>query len=672
MASPADSLGRAFAAYDRADLRGAKEELASLTSTDVVNDDYYWWLTGQVALLSGDAAAAQRAFTQLRKQPSSRFYEVAQHRLADAMWQAGDKKAAGAYQKALALPRAARDTDRGTVMFRLASAQRGAGRKRAMRAWMLAYPKHALEADAVALLGTEPVWTPGERITRARTLTAARRWDEAVVELEAIKGKVPVAVARQRDYWLGTTLFSMRRRYAEASRLLLSVYRDVGEDAASALFHGARALSRSGDDDAAIGWYQRVVAEYPRSTYADEAQYLSGWLEYNRGRYAAAIAPLRETIARFPRSRWADEAAWFIALSHYLMGEWDAAKSAMQVVADREGALSGGKGRYWLARIAQLRSDRAGAIAGYERIMATWPLSWYALLAEARLREMGKSPAPFAGARVDPGPIVGATDTAALRADRLIARVDELLAAGLLIDAGIELERGRQGLMSRHPRTDALGAILRRFESAQNYNRPWMLAEVTAKRALLGPPTGNARIWWQMAYPKAYAALVEPAAAVRNVPSLLLYSIMRKESGFDPHVVSYADAQGLLQMIPPTTRKVTSTMGLVYDEGRLYEPAFNIETGAWYIGSLFAKFRGQVPMVAGSYNAGPRPMMTWLTGFGVRPMDEFVELVPYQQTREYMKKVTENYAKYMLLYGDKSFVVPLTVDRAYVDDELTY
>jgi soluble lytic murein transglycosylase len=147
---------------------------------------------------------------------------------------------------------------------------------------------------------------------------------------------------------------------------------------------------------------------------------------------------------------------------------------------------------------------------------------------------------------------------------------------------------------------------------------------------------------------------------------------MRKESGFDPHVLSYADAQGLMQMIPATTKRVAKELGIPYDPGRLYEPDFNIQTASWYIGKLLAKFKNQIPLAAGSFNSGPRPVMKWMDMHGAREIDELVELVPFTQTREYMKKVTENYARYRFLYSNEIYEQPLAVDKNYVKDQLTY
>jgi soluble lytic murein transglycosylase len=200
-----------------------------------------------------------------------------------------------------------------------------------------------------------------------------------------------------------------------------------------------------------------------------------------------------------------------------------------------------------------------------------------------------------------------------------------------------------------------------------------MLAVSYSGTALDGPPEDDAQRWWENAYPRAYRELVEKYQALGDNPEGYLYSIMRKESGFDPHDLSYADAQGLLQMIPPTTQRVAKTLGIPYDAGKLYEPEFNVKTGSWYIGHLLSKFKKQIPLGAGSFNSGPKPVMKWIDTNGDRDIDELVELVPYTQTREYMKKVTENYARYRYLYAHELYEQPLAVDKQhYIVDQLTY
>jgi soluble lytic murein transglycosylase len=328
---------------------------------------------------------------------------------------------------------------------------------------------------------------------------------------------------------------------------------------------------------------------------------------------------------------------------------------------------------YWLARIDEKLKNKDAAVAGYTSTVKRFPFSWYALLARSRLTALGVKISPFGDDAITPlGPKLAATVDESLAKDELIARADELVAAGLDADAGYELSRGERAFIKRYDRGKAFAMILDRYRKAGNFNRPWMLAVVYGGRALDGPAKEDARRWWEHAYPRAYRTLVEKYQKLGKNPDGYLYSIMRKESGFDPHILSYADAQGLLQMIPATSRRVSKVLGIPYDAGRLYEPDYNIQTGAWYIGHLLQKFKGQIPIGAGSFNSGPRPVMRWLDQNGAREMDEFVELVPYTQTREYMKKVTENYARYRYLYNNEIYEQPLTVDKKYVGDQLTY
>ena len=675
-AGPAEDLGAAYKAYDANDLAGAKAALARIEEDKLVAKDYLYWLRGMVELRTGNALAADAAFRELGQLGSSRFAREVPWRRADVLWAKDDRDgAATAYAKLISGDNAGDNGDVGTAKFRIAETKSGAAALAAYRKVIIEHPAHPLAPRAMEKLvglGAPPL-TFADRIERAQQLQAAHLWDEAVVELQAIPGKLTKEQARQRDYWLGTTLFKMRRRYGEAGTLLLRVYKDMGGAAAEAMFHGARALSRADKDDEAITWYKKVVAAYPKSAYAEEAQFLSGWLEFNRGNYKAAIAPLEKTMAKYPRSKWVDDALWNLGMSYYFLGEWANAKEKLTALARRGGSLEGGKGMYWLARIEDRLASKATAIEGYTATIKRYPFSWYALLSHARLAKLGVSLPPFGvAAPKTRGADLAATVDESLARDPLIRKADELIAAGLGVDAGLELARDERGFTKRNPRGPAFAMLLDRYRRAGNFNRPWMLAVSYHGGALDGPPEGDARRWWESAYPRAYRELIEKHQHLGKNPEGYLYSIMRKESGFDPHVLSYADAQGLLQMIPATTRRVAKELGIPYDAGSLYEPDYNVKTGSWYIGHVLNKFKLQVPLGAGSFNSGPRPVMRWIDKWGDREIDELVELVPYTQTREYMKKVTENFSRYQYLYGGKVYAQPLVVDRAYLDDRITY
>ncbi len=422
-AAPAAHLGAAFRAYDAGDLATARSELAQVDH--VANRDYLWWLRGMVALRSGDATTAEAAFRKAAKVGGSRFAAELPWRLADCAWLRNDRQAAAkTYGKLITAANAEDAGDVGTAMYRIAEVANDAA---AYRTLVVAHPSHPLAAAAEAkmlALGGVPL-TGAERVARAEQLTAAHLWDQAVVELALVGDDAPDAVKIDRDYWLGETLFDMRRRYGDAGVLLLGVANKVGSHAVEAMFHGARALSRADHDDDAIIWYQKVVATYPSTPYAVEAQFLSGWLEFNRGHYKEAIAPLERSLAMYPHGKWVDDSLWFLGMSHYFLGDLPAAKLRLDALAARTGALEAGKARYWLGRIEQRLGDEDKGIADYREVVTRYPFSWYALLSRARLAQLNRPIGPF-GDQVSPkGPKLAAAVDETLAKDSLIERADE-------------------------------------------------------------------------------------------------------------------------------------------------------------------------------------------------------------------------------------------------------
>jgi soluble lytic murein transglycosylase len=545
----------------------------------------------------------------------------------------------------------------------------------------LEHPLHPLAEAALervrALDPTTPI-SPQERIARAKIMTAGRGWPAAIEELKRLPAELPQAVRDEADYWYGTTLVRMRREYDVAASKLLAVWaRLPGEDRrAEALFHGARAKSRADLDDEAIVGYREVVARFPRTKYAAEASFLIGWLDFNRARYKEAIPALEETLRRYGASAFADDARWNLGFSRWLSGDLEGALADFARLAEGRGDLSAGKGAYWRALALAKLGRTAEADDALVKLARERPFTHYALLARLRLAERDRKLDAFGREGKDEGPAEKLTelgrelDRAVLR-DPALQRVDELLVAGLLVEASYELQRAEADLVRRFTAARALPVLFDRYARGQDFHRIHRLAEAHAGRALAADPylVEAARPYWELVYPRAYQAFVEKYGPSGKNPPYYLYTIMQKESAYNPHDVSYADAIGLLQMIPPTSRKVAAHVGVPYTEDVLYDPEGNIRFGAWYIGHLLQKFKQQIPIGAGSYNAGPKAMMKWLDKHGGRPLDEFIELCPYTQTREYMKKALAIYARYVWLYERKDYLPSLKVDAAYVKDD---
>ena len=683
--TPLAELARGYAAYRAGDYAAAARALSAAAGHGLRVDDWAVFFLAESEFYEGNPAAARAHFERVAH-GKGRPAELAPARIADCLWREGDHaKAARAYAAVVkaAGKHASPFVDVGVARFHLAevAAERDAAAgRRLFLSLAKDLPAHPLADEALrrAAPAATPSATPSaptdtlspeDRLRRADTLTRDRHWDEALAELGKLPAgnDLPAAIAVERDFQIGMTKFHMRRDYAHAAELLLAAAPKLsGEKAAEAQFHGARALSRVDRDDEAIAGYKKVVEQYPRSRWAAEAQYLSGWLDYNRGRFRESLPGLQATLDHFGKSAFADDAAWCLAFAHLLLGDADAAFAGLAryakmpasgMTADERAAQVA----YWRARLHEKVGHKDEAAAGYRALAHDNPLSFYGLLARARLRE-AKQAKPEDDKIELPAKDVADAPPAHAERDPTVARVLELLDAGMNVEAGDELRRSEKDILKRAGGDKAVPWLLGLYRRAEDYHRAYQLAESRGGGALAAAPAGGARTFWEAAYPRAYAELIEKYGPPAGNPDVLLYAIMRKESGFNPLDVSYADARGLLQMIPPTSARVAATARLPFAPDELYDPETNVRLGAIYIGALFGKFGGQVPLAAGAYNAGPRAMAKWCEQHAQHPTDEFVELIAFAQTREYAKRVTALYAHYRFLYGPAPYQLPLALD----------
>jgi soluble lytic murein transglycosylase len=685
-------IRQGVAAFRAGDYASVRAELLPLASSGALRafkgEDYALYLLGESEALLAEEQQERRLWQGAQQHlravvalGDSPLALLARARAADCARKLGKpaaKEAEAGYREALGSAKSSLDV--ATIRFRLAELAEQAGRspeaRAALRKLYVEYPLHPLGETALARLHELDASTTldaSEHIKRAKNLIQNRRWPEAIAELMALPADLGPALRDEVEYWLATSFYRMRRNYSGAAQKLLEVAKRMrGEPQAEAMFHGARALSRADQDDEAIKGYKAVVEAHPKSHFAPEASFLSGWLEYNRSHYTEAIANLQETLRRFS-GPFADEARWYIGLSRYLLGDYAGALPELEALAKRGGAVAA-KANYWAA-VALFKQDRKPeALERWQRLVDSQPLGYYGMLARVRLGGEGVKVTLFADAsrRSAEGllawPKPGEPPDPQVLQDPQVERAAELLLVGLDTEASAELRRSEPALMQRYGAARALPALFDLYTRAQNFQRPHQLAEVYGAAALRKDPqkVPAARPLWEASYPLAYRGFIEKYGPTGDNPPRYLYSIMQKESAYNPHDVSYADAIGLLQMIPPTSRRVAPHIDRPYTDDVLYDPEGNIQFGAWYIGRLLKKFKGQVALGAGSFNAGPKAMIRWLERHGDRPLDEFIELCPYTQTREYMKKLLDIYAHYVYLWDGQEYLPSLQVDKQYL------
>jgi soluble lytic murein transglycosylase len=150
------------------------------------------------------------------------------------------------------------------------------------------------------------------------------------------------------------------------------------------------------------------------------------------------------------------------------------------------------------------------------------------------------------------------------------------------------------------------------------------------------------------ARPRPYADLVHAAAARHGLDPNLLWAVMRVESIYNPRIVSYAGAIGLLQIMPRTGRLIAHRLGRAdFTEADLLEPATNIEFAAWYLRSLLDRFDGRLPLAIAAYNGGPHNVRRWMAEHAdALPVDALCERIPFEQTFRYVRRVLHHLRAY--------------------------
>jgi soluble lytic murein transglycosylase len=153
----------------------------------------------------------------------------------------------------------------------------------------------------------------------------------------------------------------------------------------------------------------------------------------------------------------------------------------------------------------------------------------------------------------------------------------------------------------------------------------------------------------EILYPLAYWSTVKDVSARYGLDPFLLLSVMREESHFDPMAVSSAGAIGLMQLMPYTARRTARRLDLEIDGAKsIHEIENNITLGAYYLSGLLDRFRSVTPALA-AYNAGERRVKRWLRQGQYEALDEFIEDIPFDETRNYVKRIVTTYYRYQVV-----------------------
>jgi soluble lytic murein transglycosylase len=195
--------------------------------------------------------------------------------------------------------------------------------------------------------------------------------------------------------------------------------------------------------------------------------------------------------------------------------------------------------------------------------------------------------------------------------------------------------------------------ISRLYRELGEYHRSAILIRKKMKlRPLADRPSEKERTLYLLAYPLGNSSWINQYAQTRNLDPALLSAVILEESRFNPQAISSAGARGLMQVLPSTANQIVQRIRVrPYSDELLFDPETNLRLGSWYLASLWEEFKGKEALALAAYNAGPYLVREWMAKNPAAREDEFVENIPYPETRNYVIRVLSVARVYRLLYG---------------------
>jgi soluble lytic murein transglycosylase len=504
---------------------------------------------------------------------------------------------------------------------------------------------------AAAGASTEPA-APAERLRWVERLQRGGMHERALEALgPLLVGQVDAEVRARATYLAAKSHLARRENLDVLSRAhALRRASPRSQWAAKAGLEAMRALARQERTRELRAWEEWLRGTHPGTEATDEARYVLGTYLGGAGFADQGLRVLREVAAgggpRSPHSLW--QVAW-IERRRGRTAEARVALARLEA-STSNGAFRAGA-RYWLAQFAS-QTDAATARDRYRQLASESPRGYYGYLASDRLEELGDGGMSIPAQPAFPG--MDLLRDPSRRPEPAYRRAVELRRFGLDRFAVAELETLdlghdpvlRAGLAYLRARAGEPSVALEDFTAfeARLENEPLFSANVPLPA-------------WRVVYPLPYrhrlADIAEREWVVPPLDGWLIAAVARRESRFAPRAVSPAGALGLLQLMPRTAADTAKRLGRAEPAREdLFDPATNLELGAAKLASLLSAFGGNVAPALAAYNAGETVARGWWSS---RPagqqVEEWVETIPYAETRIYVKAVIADWRSYRELYG---------------------
>ena len=561
-------------------------------------------------------------YKMLKNYPESRLTRTAMALYADTMAEAGhDKEALESYTAFIDRYPSGSDSISALYNVALCRDRLGdqAGAAAAFRKMWLKYPassfadKAEKELQRLRVAGAEvEPYSKSELYNRAVTLYDMKKYKQAAQDFAELTtaGESEEFVTRLQLKIGQAQLKGKQYQEAQATFSRL-IQKDAGNG--EARFWLAKTMEKLGKDDEAFDLLIRLSE--CKAGIADDALLEAAYIKRWQRKWDQAADLFGKYLAGQPEARRSSAVLWESAWSGYQSRNYERAAADFKKLSQRDDMRD--KALYWLGRSLALKGDEKGSEEAFASLASEFPFGFYTLISD---RWCNSADAPLAPKNLwEAVPIPSGFE-----------REKALIALGLYDEAGREL------LLTR--KKNPVGAA-RLYLEMENFNGAYHSVASDRNKK------GESGTLWGLRYPQAFRDEVVKNAALNGLSQNLVWAIIRTESNYHPTALSPVGAVGLMQIMPATAESISKG-----DGSRLTTPELNIRLGARHIKDLMLSYDNNLTLVIAAYNAGSGNVKRWQKGLGGLPKDEFIESIPFKETREYVKKVMTAMELYQRLY----------------------
>lgn len=440
-----------------------------------------------------------------------------------------------------------------------------------------------------------------------------------------------------RGYHLGNSKVTAKQFYLQ----LIQQYPDAEETGL-----GWRRLALIVNKKEALTYLDRAIAKFPQE--APQALLEKAKILDELKSPTSANQARQAVLTQYKHSEAAAEYRWKIASQKAKAGDLVTAwQWAQPITVNNPDSPLAPKAGFWIGKWAQKSNRSEDAKAAFRSVLTSFPRSYYAWRSAVAL---GWNVGDFTTVRNKLPQVV--------KSDRQITTLAGSQTFQELYQLGLEDRAWAQFQTEINHKAELTVAEefthglmqLYKGKNLRGINQIWYLKDRnTPKDKQQWQALRQTPGYWQGLYPFPFEETILKWSQQRQLNPLLVTSLIRQESRFEPEIRSSAGALGLMQVMPATGKSAAKNIKLA--NYSLTNPEDNINIGTYYLDFTHRKYNNNSMLAVASYNAGPNAVAKWVSRYGLEDADEFVEKIPYRETKGYVESVFENYWNYMLIYN---------------------